>query len=333
MPESSSKQTHEPLEIGTEYPPPGEEAAIEELRQLHLKIQHVEPGPSRRGEHPKQHGGIWARFQVQADIPREYRVGLFESPGNYTALVRYSNGRYVDDRQADVRGMAIKVLIPRDEETSLQQDFILANHPVFFCRNVQHTLEFLAATASGTPPTQLALTTHPALVGFTSQVKSSPLDLTYWSQTPYKCGNGAVKYLATPSLEQEKASVTLNDSPDFLREAMIERLTFQKIGATFDFFVNPQTDADAMPIEDATIEWKSSPVKLATIMIFPQRFNSPEQMQFVENLYWTPWDSLPEHKPLGGINRARQGLYQDSRELRHITNGVQITPITGRESF
>jgi len=229
--------------------------------------------------------------------------------------------------------MAIKVLIPRDEETSLQQDFILANHPVFFCRNVQHTLEFLAATASGTPPTQLALTTHPALIGFTSQVKSSPLDLTYWSQTPYKCGNGAVKYLATPSLEQGKVSITLNDSPDFLREAMIEQLTFRKIRATFDFFVNPQTDADAMPMEDATIEWKSLPVKLATISIFPQRFNSPEQMQFVENLYWTPWDSLPEHKPLGGINRARQGLYQDSRQLRHITNGVQITPITGRESF
>lgn len=333
MPESSSKQTQEPLEIGKEYPPLGEDAATEKLRQLHLKIQHTEPGPNRRGEHPKQHGGVWARFRVEKDIPQEFRVGLFEKPGNYTALVRYSNGRNADDRQPDVRGMAIKVLIPLEGEAPFQQDFILANHPVFFSRNVQHTFDFLAATASGTSPTQLALTTHPALSGFTSQVKSSPLNLTYWSQTPYKFGEGAVKYLATPSAEQEKESIALNNSPDCLREAMIEQLTFQKIGARFDFCVNPQTDAEAMPIEDPTIEWKSAPVKLATISIFPQKFNSPEQMSFVENLHWTPWDSLPEHRPLGGINRARQGLYQDSRELRHKTNGVQATPITGRESF
>jgi len=322
-----------PLEIGKEYPPPGEDAVTQQLRQLHLKIQHVDPGPNRRGEHPKQHGGVWARFRVEKEVPPEFRLGLFEKPGHYTALVRYSNGRNADDRKPDVRGMAIKVLIPCAGEAPIQQDFILANHPVFFGRNVQHTFEFLAATASGTPAAQLAMTTHPALIGFTSQVTSSPLNLTYWSQTPYKLGDGAVKYLAIPSPDQKQDSIALNDSPDCLREAMIERLTFQKIGAHFDFCVNPQTDAEAMPIEDPTVEWKSTPVKLATISIYPQAFNSPGQMNFVENLRWTPWDSLPEHRPLGGINRARQWLYQDSMELRHQTNGVQATPITGRESF
>jgi hypothetical protein len=32
-----------------------------------------------------------------------------------------------------------------------QQDFILADHPIFFARNVQHIFDFLAATAAGTP--------------------------------------------------------------------------------------------------------------------------------------------------------------------------------------
>jgi hypothetical protein len=88
-----------------------------------------------------------------------------------------------------------------------------------------------------------------------------------------------------------------------------------------------------MPVEDPTIEWNSVPVKLATLSIYPQKFDSPEQMTFVENLEWSPWNSLPEHRPLGGINRARQKLHQDSQELRHRTNGVQTPPLTGREWF
>ena len=64
---------------------------------------------------------------------------------------------------------------------------------------------------------------------------------------------------------------------------MIEQLTFRKIGARFDFCVNQQSDATAMPIEDPTVEWTSPPLKLATVKIYPQKFDSPEQMSFVEN--------------------------------------------------
>jgi hypothetical protein len=325
--------TPEPLELGKEYPPPGEDAATQQLRTLHLQVQHAQGADSHRGEHPKPHGGVWARFRVEEDIPSEFRAGIFKTPGDYLALVRYSNGRNLDDRLPDVRGMAIKVLIPQDGQDPLQQDFLLVNHPVFFGRNVQHTLDFLVATVQGTPPAQLAMTTHPALIGFSTQVTSSLLTLTYWSQTPYLLGETAVKYLAAPSSRQRQEAIALEDSPDCLRTAMIEQLTLEKVEAVFDFCVNPQTDADAMPIEDPTVEWKSDPVKLASISIFPQKFNSPEQMTFVENLHWTPWDGVPGHKPLGGINRARQLVYQDSLQRRHDTNGVQATPITGRESF
>jgi hypothetical protein len=270
---------------------------------------------------------------VESDVPAEFRAGIFARPRDFIALVRYSNGRNLDDRQPDVRGMAIKILIPQDGQDPLQQDFLLVNHPVFFGRNVQHALDFLVATASGTPVAQLAMTTHPGLIGFSSQVTSSLLDLTYWSQTPYKLAESAVKYLVTPSADREKEPIVLEDSPSFLQAAMIEQLTLRKTEALFDFCINPQTDADEMPVEDPTVEWKSAPVKLATIAIFPQKFNSPEQMTFVENLRWTPWEGLPEHKPLGGINRARQLVYQDSVQRRHDTNGVQVPPVNGRESF
>ena len=189
MSDSTLSQLPVPLEIGKEYPPPGEDAAIQKLRDLHLKMQGAQ-GPGRRGEHAKQHGGVWARFAIEKDIPGEFRVGIFKDPRTYTALVRYSNGRTFDDSVPDVHGMAIKVFVPGETpaDPPFQQDFILADHPVFFARNVQHIFEFLAATLTGTPASQLAMTTHPKLAGFTSLPRSSPLGLTFWSQTPYKLG-------------------------------------------------------------------------------------------------------------------------------------------------
>jgi hypothetical protein len=335
MSDSSFSAPPVPLEIGKEYPPPGEDVIIQKLRDLHLKIQGAQ-GPGRRGEHPKQHAGVWAQFTIETDLPSRFRVGIFKDPRTYTALVRYSNGRSPDDRLPDVHGMAVKLFVPSEgkgPDAPFQQDFILADHPIFFARNVQHIFDFLAATSAGTPASQLALTTHPKLAGFTSLAKSSPLSLTYWSQTPYKFGGSAVKYVAYPSPGHEVPVIELNPSPDALREAMIEQLTFRKIGAQFDFCINQQSDAAAMPVEDPTLEWTSPPCKLATVSIYPQKFDSSEQMSFAENLTWNPWNSLPPHSPLGGINRARRGLYLDSQQLRHKTNGIDPPLPTGRESF
>jgi hypothetical protein len=339
MPNSSLSLLPVALEIGREYPPPGEDAVVQQLREWQLKMQSVR-GPGLRGEHPKQHGGVWARFSIEKDIPSGFRVGIFKEPRIYTAIVRYSNGRAFDDQLPDVRGMAVKVFVPKvfvpregNGPDVFQQDFILADHPVFFARNVQHLLDFMVATAAGTPVSQLEKTAFPKLAGFTSLARSSPLRLTYWSQTPYRLGEGAVKYVAYPSQEEEGPAIELSQSPDALREAMMEQLSFRKMGAHFDFCVTPQCDAAAMPVEDPTVEWMSPPCKLATVSIYPQKFDSPEQMSFVENLTWSPWHSLPEHSPLGGINRARRDVYPDSQELRHKTTGAKPYVPSGRESF
>jgi hypothetical protein len=321
------------LEIGKEYPPEGESAVIDELSALHLKVHQVQPGPSLRGEHPKQHAGLWATLRVRADVPEKMRVGLFAAPRRYTALVRFSNGRGPDDTKPEVHAMAVKVLVPDGEGLPRMQDFIVADHPVFFARNVRHVLAFLAATVKGTPVPELAATDFPKLVGFSSVARTSLLAMTYWSQTPYKLGDSAAKYLVTPSEGAEALELPLGSSPDCLREALVEQLTLRKIGAEFDLSVNPQTDADAMPVEDPTVEWTSAPVRLATLSIYPQRFDSTEQMAFFENLSWSPWNALPEHMPLGGINRARRKVYEDSSALRHRTKGKAPVVPTGRESF
>jgi len=321
------------LEIGREYPPEGESGVIDQLRALHLKVHQVQPGPSHRGEHPKQHAGLWATFRVADGIPEKMRVGLFASPRSYTALVRFSNGRGQDDTKPEVHAMAIKVLVPNGDGPPRIQDFIVADHSVFFARNVKHVFDFLAATVKGVPVPRLAATDYPELAHFSSIAATSLLAMTYWSQTPYKLGDGAVKYLVTPSAGVEGPATPLGHSPDCLREALVEQLTFRKIGAEFDLSVNPQTDADSMPIEDPTVEWTSAAVRLATIAIYPQKFDAPEQMAFFDSLSWNPWNALPEHTPLGGINRARKSVYEDSSGLRHKTTGTAPVTPNGRESF
>jgi hypothetical protein len=265
---------------------------------------------------------VWATFTVSDGIPDALRVGLFAEPGAYKALIRFSNGRVADDTQPDVHGIAVKVLVPEGDGPPRMQDFILADHSVFFAQNVQHLFAFLAATVKGVPVPQLVANGYPKLIGFTSVATTSLLAMTYWSQTPYKLGEGAVKYLIAPASGAAAAASPLVAAPDGLRASLIDQLTTRKVGARFDFSVIPQTDADAMPIEDPTVEWTSTPIQVASITIDPQTCDSPEQMAFFANLTWNPWHALRHHRPLGGINRARRPVYEDSAALRHQTTGT-----------
>jgi hypothetical protein len=153
-----------------------------------------------------------------------------------------------------------------------------------------------------------------------------PLALTYWSATPYRLGDGvAVKYkavpvgpLATPGTASAEA-----DSPDRLRAAMRERLRSGEV--RFDFHVQRFVDERRTPIEDASVKWPeevASFTKVAQVVIRRQEFDTPGQMEFCENLSYTPWHSLPEHRPLGGVNRARRLVYQSLSATRHQLNGV-----------
>ncbi len=56
-------------------------------------------------------------------------------------------------------------------------------------------------------------------------------------------------------------------------------------------------------------------------------------MTFCENLSYTPWYALLEHKPLGTVNRARRVDYTDVSKLRHGLNGASRSDPTGDERF
>ena len=77
-----------------------------------------------------------------------------------------------------------------------------------------------------------------------------------------------------------------------------------------------------MPVEDPTILWDTEPITVATLTIKPQAFTRPAQMEFCENLSFTPWHSVEVHRPIGGINRAHKLVYQATSTFRHEKNQV-----------
>jgi len=286
----------------------------------------------------KGHGCVRARFEVLPNLPEPLRHGIFAQSGAFDAYIRFSNGKGMDDRQPDAHGMAIKLLgvpgekILEDEKDATTQDFVLIDHPVFFIRNVADYVPFMkdfrrlksAGLTIGKVCAGLKLLFSRdykwrLLRATGSKRPDSPLRISYWSTTPSKLGPSAVKYMAAPDLSGVPA-VQAIDSPDKLRMAMAAFLASHE--ARFDFSIQVQGDRIAMPVEDPTVPWTTPWQKVALIRIPPQSFDSPEQMKFCENLSFTPWHSLPDHRPLGGINRARKQVYKAISEQRHKLNGT-----------
>jgi len=80
-----------------------------------------------------------------------------------------------------------------------------------------------------------------------------------------------------------------------------------------------------MPVEDTTVEWSESDspfVPVARIEIKKQTF--VENQKTCENLSFNPWHALPEHRPVGVMNRVRKPLYLEVARYRRSMNGAPL---------
>lgn len=347
----------ESLELGREYPPEGEELLIEQILNISkFSMTHKPHPPTLRDQHPKSHGCVEGELIVEENISGDFKVGVFAEPKKtYPIWIRFSNGgsdrdqagNFQPDTVGDVRGMAIKLMGARGNMAidnpahQGEQDFVLMNNSTFFIRDVQGYIDFFPVVKAiregkitfnpdSTPkdvPADLQAKLRaidyafPILQKIRARPTSSPLEITYWSATPYKMGNCAIKFSAVPHTISEGFNPeSATDKNNYLREAMTKHLASKD--AYFDFKVQLQTDALKMPIEDPTVEWneQESPyVKVATIRITSQDFNTEERKQFDEKQSFSPWHSLLEHQPLGGVNRARK-IYVDLAKIRNEIN-------------
>ncbi|NBW81933.1 catalase, partial [bacterium] len=271
-------------------------------------------GKAGRDAHTKAHGCVRATFTVKDGIPKEYRLGVFSQPKTFPAWIRYStaSGEKNPDTKSGSLGMAIKLMnVPgakllegeRDEQT---QDFLVVNFPTFLVPDIKEYVSLQKWKA-------LYLGAHWGTAKIFATIKgfkpADPAESRYWSMASYALGNTAVKYSAIPCA-QPQSVYPENPGDNYLSENLAKHLESRE--ACFRFAVQPYVDDKSTPVENPMVEWKESVspfTEVATIQIPVQKFNAPEQQEFCENLSFTPWHSLPEHKPLGNLNRARKKVY------------------------
>jgi len=289
-------------------------------------------GNTRRDAHPKTVALLKASFQVEPDLPKGLKVGVFANPVSHDCWVRFSNssGKIQSDAIGDARGVAIKLLPSRSKDNDaaipIGQDFILLSSPVMPLGTVAMFRDAVYYTIESSPvllAMKFLLTGKAsALLGLLA-LRISPdslLDIRYWSTTPYLFGKGrAVKYSLLPTSKRRTGnSEAAGDS--HLSDAMQAHLS--RHVASFDFCV--QFQKDGMQIEDAGVLWdetRSPFIKVATLQIPKQRFQTQERGELAEMLSFTPGNALPAHAALGGLNRARIAIYKALSKFRHQRDG------------
>jgi len=291
-------------------------------------LRRYPTGAVRRFNQGRAAGCVHAQFTVLDTLPAEHRVGMFAMPRSYDAWIRFANAASQSDRDKDVRGMGIQLSgVPGENLTpgETRQDFVLNSHPVMVAANTKDFLELLRAMDAGGLRQVGYFLSHPrsAMIGFQArQQPTSHLDISYWSATPYLFGpDRAVKYIARPCTPP-KTTQPDHVTDSYLSDALRARL--RQGEACFDFMIQMQTDPRTMPIEDATVEWKERDAPyhtVARIRIPQQDVGVEATARRCEESGFNPWHSLVEHRPLGGMNRARREIYDAMVEFRHAHAG------------
>jgi hypothetical protein len=320
-------------------PEPNEDALIDNIiRVMQYQLaRDYAPETTRRDAHPKHTGLLEATFSVLGDLPPHLRVGLFAQPRSYRAWVRTSNAstKVKSDAEKDVRGFAIKVRgvdgakLPDSDEPE-SQDFVLLSTPHMPLGTVKlfHDAIYYSTKSSILLfAAKMVLTGRAGLLRQLSALRitpPSPLEIRYWSTTPYQLGpDQVVKYSLLPT---SGTPTKLPDHPgdSYLTEAMEHRLANDTV--TFDFAV--QLRKPGMPIMNAAPRWDEtvSPfVRVATLTIPPQTIRTPERAQLAEALSFSPGHARIEHRPIGPINRARMRVYKANSDFRHTRRGLPRT--------
>lgn len=329
--------------------PDGEAAMTQDVIQTAVRIvdQHRESTRYLRDAHAKAHGCVKADVQVLPDLAQELRQGVFSEPGKlWKATMRLSNGNAYPqfDSIRDARGMALKLLgVPGkqllgDRQGLNEQDFVMFSHPNFFVSDVAEYRQNVAAQADGKKvmaffpgwdPRQWQIRHLFIALATLSPPPESPTRTTYFSVSPYKFGEANAKFRVMPDPERCPA-YTLpkqnQDLPNFLRSALNQQLSTDRMPACFVLQIQRQDANKYMPIEDTSIEWREqdSPFQtVARITLPPQDFDTPALNLQCDNLSFNPWFGIDAHRPIGGINRLRKAVYEAVSDYRHSRNSAQ----------
>lgn len=323
---------------------PTEGNLIEEMKSM-LKafMTSYKEGETRRDGHPKCLGLMKGQFQILDNIPQDLKVGIFKKPRTFKCWIRSSSANTIiqTDAKKDFRGLALKLLdvegerYDNDNSEKHTQDLLLLSYPVMPLGTVQifrNSIYYLVKKKSplGLGWNFLKTGNIGILATLFKAMKnqSSPLDINYWSTTPYQLNDLKVKYHIKPT-SSYKSTLPNKKSENYLTDNMQKHLNTSE--ASFDFYVQRFKNEKATPIENAGKEWKekNSPfTKVGRLTIPMQDFNTENRNYLAEQFSFSPAHALKVHQPIGGLNRARIAIYKYLSDFRHNRdNRPRVEPL------
>jgi hypothetical protein len=221
----------------------------------------------------------------------------------------------------------------------------MVNGPVFLAptaRQFLGSVKLLAATTDKAPGLKQALSTalrgaekaleavgieSGAIKGLGGHPETHILGETFFTQAPILFGRYMAKLSLAPVspglVALEGREVDLEHKPNGLRGAVVDFMT--ENSAEWELRVQLCTDLQAMPIEDASVEWTSPWIAVARITAPPQAGWTHGLSVLVDDgMQFSPWHCLAAHRPIGSIMRVRRAVYAASASFRAERNGAPL---------
>lgn len=296
-------------------------------------VKDYEKGFTKRDAHPKGLGLLKGTFVIDNNLNKELETEVFRCGESYNCFIRFSSSgnKVKSDRYKDIRGMAIKLIDVKGckltEYEKNTQDFVMVTIPTMPIGTLPLFRDLIYYMVKKKNPIGLIWSLSKSKkLGIIKELiasrenQTSPLDVSYFSTTPYAYKDKIVKFCVMPN-SKYKSKLPKKLTYNYLAENMQKHLIDND--AIFDFYIQFQTDPKTMPINDSSIRWdeKKSPlIKIGKIIIPRQWFITDQRTEMEENLSFSPGHCSIDHRPIGDINLARVKIYNELSEFRHERN-------------
>ena len=301
--------------------------------------------PARRPVFLRTHGIIKGEMTIEADLPEDYRQGMFAESGEHPVYVRYSSD--LADGRPDWKstiGIGIKIFnMPGDKVVSDDgantADLLLQNVPFFFVDTARDMCNFTKAGFEGWADEWVqenAPNTNLLLDKMAKPIRSV-FETSLWSVVPFRLGDGYCKYILRPGVSAFPGEPDTND-PNFLAKDLEGRLALGD--ATVDIYIQKRPGTheysqayldEHFPLDRATVVWDEGiavPVKVASVKMPKQDIANNEQEIYGD---WLAFNigRVPKHnEPIGSIAEARMSVYQTSADYRRQKNQQPVSEPT-----
>jgi hypothetical protein len=335
---------------------PDEERLIEEIVASLSTVSRITADRYRhavRPSHAKSHGLLKGTLAVLDGLPEPLAQGLFARARAYPVAARLSTepGELMADSIHTPRGFSFKVIGVEGEmldghEGEVTQDLLLSSGRRFAVADLKGFLEvqrFLEGITNRPEALKKAGTAlgfaangalrlvgaESALLDFFGHPHTHPLGENYFSHAPIRYGAYVAKlglFPVSPALAVLEGETL---EPAYHYSILKDAVTafFRENGAEFELRAQLRTDAETMPVEDASVEWpeaQSPFLPVARLRFPPQDAYSPARRVFVDDrLSFTPAHSLAAHRPLGSLSRGRLRAYGAIAALRAELNAAR----------